>query len=41
MFLREQMKAIQKELGDDDQAKEIEELREKLSKLELPKDART
>jgi len=41
MFLREQMKAIQKELGDDDQAKEIEELREKLIKLELPKEART
>ena len=40
MFLREQMKAIQKELGDDDQAKEIGELREKLSKLELPKEAR-
>src|ERR687889_371924 len=30
MFLREQMKAIQKELGEDDQNKEIEELREKL-----------
>lgn len=41
MFLREQIKAIQKELGDDDSAKEIEELREKLLKLELPKDART
>jgi ATP-dependent Lon protease len=41
MFLREQMKAIQKELGDDDQAKEVEELREKLRKLDLPKDART
>ncbi len=41
MFLREQMKAIQKELGDDDSAKEIEELREKLSKLVLTKDART
>jgi ATP-dependent Lon protease len=40
MFLREQMKAIQKELGDDDQAREIEELREKLNKLELPKQAR-
>ncbi|HET8770855.1 MAG TPA: endopeptidase La [Gemmatimonadaceae bacterium] len=40
MFLREQMKAIQKELGDDDQSKEIEELREKLLKLELPKEAR-
>ena len=41
MFLREQMKAIQKELGDDDQSKEIEELREKLNKLVLPKEART
>ncbi|GAC1477197.1 MAG: endopeptidase La [Gemmatimonadaceae bacterium] len=40
MFLREQMKAIQKELGDDDQSREIEELREKLNKLELPKAAR-
>ncbi|MDF1502834.1 endopeptidase La [Roseisolibacter sp. H3M3-2] len=40
MFLREQMKAIQKELGDDDQSKELEELREKLGKLELPKEAR-
>jgi ATP-dependent Lon protease len=40
MYLREQMKAIQKELGDDDQSKEITELREKLNKLELPKEAR-
>ncbi len=40
MFLREQLKAIQKELGDDDQSKEISELREKLTKLELPKQAR-
>ena len=40
MFLREQMKAIQKELGDDDQSKEIEELREKLIKLVLTKQAR-
>lgn len=40
MYLREQMKTIQKELGDDDQSREIEELREKLSKLELPKSAR-
>ena len=40
MYLREQMKAIQKELGDDDQSKEIVELREKLNKLELPKEAR-
>jgi ATP-dependent Lon protease len=41
MYLREQMKAIQKELGEDDQSKEVSELREKLEKLELPKDART
>jgi ATP-dependent Lon protease len=41
MYLREQMKAIQKELGDDDQSKEITELREKLEKLELPPSART
>jgi ATP-dependent Lon protease len=41
MFLREQMRAIQKELGDDDSSKEIEELRGKLAKLELPKEART
>src|SRR3712207_1420198 len=40
MYLREQMKAIQKELGDDDQSKEINELREKLGKLELPREAR-
>ena len=40
MYLREQLKAIQKELGDDDQAKEVSELREKLMKLALPKEAR-
>src|SRR5450830_1032712 len=40
MYLREQMKAIQKELGDDDQSKEISELRQKLDKLELPPVAR-
>lgn len=40
MYLREQMKAIQKELGDDDQSKEMTELRDKLSKLELSKEAR-
>ena len=34
MYLREQLKAIQKELGDEDQSKEIEELREKLGKLQ-------
>ena len=41
MYLREQLKAIQKELGDEDQSKEIEELREKLGKLPLPKEARS
>jgi ATP-dependent Lon protease len=40
MYLREQLKAIQKELGDDDQSREITELRDKLTKLELPKEAR-
>lgn len=40
MFLREQLKTIQKELGDDDQSKEIAELRDKLTKLDLPKQAR-
>ena len=41
MYLREQMKAIQKELGDDDQSKEIGELRAKLDKLVMPAAART
>ena len=40
MFLREQMRAIQKELGEDDQSREINELRDKLNKLELPREAR-
>jgi ATP-dependent Lon protease len=40
MYLREQLKAIQKELGDDDSSKEITELRDKLSKLELSKEGR-
>jgi ATP-dependent Lon protease len=40
MYLREQLKAIQKELGDDDQSREVEELREKLMKLELSTSAR-
>src|SRR6187551_3243814 len=36
-FLREQLKAIQKELGEgDDQSKEIEELKEKLEAANLP-----
>ena len=36
-FLREQMKAIQKELGEgDEQTKEIEELREKIEAAHMP-----
>jgi ATP-dependent Lon protease len=38
-YLREQMKAIQKELGDkDDRTAEAEELRERIAKVKLPKD---
>jgi ATP-dependent Lon protease len=40
MFLRQQMKAIQKELGDDKENNDLDELRERLSKLDLPKEAR-
>jgi len=40
MYLREQLKAIQKELGDDDQSREVTELRDKLAKLPLTRDAR-
>lgn len=40
MYLREQMKAIQKELGDEDSSKEVTELRDRLSKLTLPKEGR-
>ena len=40
-FLREQMKAIQKELGEgDDQAKEIDELREKIDAAGMPDDVK-
>jgi ATP-dependent Lon protease len=40
-FLREQMKAIQKELGEgDDQAREIEELRAKIEAAGMPEDAK-
>ena len=40
MFLREQMKQIRKELGEEDEADELEELRQKLAGLELPPEAR-
>ncbi len=39
MFLREQLKAIQKELGDDG-SQEVEELRERVEKLTLPDNVR-
>jgi len=38
-FLREQMKAIKKELGDDQEGLEIHELRERLEKADLTEDA--
>ncbi len=39
-FLRQQMKAIQEELGEeDDQAAEVNELRERIEAAELPEDA--
>jgi len=40
MYLREQMKAIRHELGEGDDEKEMDELRQKLEKLELPEAAR-
>ena len=40
MYLREQLRAIQKELGDDDQSREVSGLRDKLAKLDLPEEAR-
>ncbi|HEX7180984.1 MAG TPA: endopeptidase La [Thermoanaerobaculia bacterium] len=40
MLLREQLKAIQKELGEGEGGNDFEELRERLSKLELPADVR-
>jgi len=40
LFLREQMKAIRKELGEEDEATEVEELRKRFAALELPEAAR-
>jgi ATP-dependent Lon protease len=40
MMLREQMKAIQKELGEADEAGDLEELKERIAKLELNAEAR-
>jgi ATP-dependent Lon protease len=41
VFLREQMKAIRSELGDDAEHEEVQELRERLEALDLPEEART
>ena len=40
IFLREQLKAIQNELGEGDEHEEADELREKLAELDLPPEAR-
>jgi len=40
MFLREQMKAIRKELGEGDDGTEVEDLRKRFETLELPEAAR-
>jgi ATP-dependent Lon protease len=40
VFLREQMKAIQQELGEDTEAQEIADLRERLEQLDLSEEAR-
>jgi len=40
MFLREQMKAIRKELGEEDETTEGEQLRKRLEALELPEAAK-
>jgi ATP-dependent Lon protease len=38
-FLREQLKAIRKELGDENEGMEIQELRDRLEKAKLPEEA--
>ncbi|HEX3528746.1 MAG TPA: endopeptidase La, partial [Thermoanaerobaculia bacterium] len=40
MVLREQLKAIQKELGEGDSSGDMDELRERLAKLDLPDEVR-
>jgi len=40
MLLREQLKAIQRELGEDEEGRESEELRRRLEALQLPEAAR-
>src|SRR2546423_5813463 len=40
MFLREQMKTIQRELGEGDERDDLQELKETLATLDLPAEAR-
>ncbi len=40
MFLREQLKTIQRELGEDDERDDLRDLKEKIAALELPPEAR-
>jgi ATP-dependent Lon protease len=40
MFLREQLKRIRQELGEDEEGDELEELKAKIEALELPEEAR-
>src|SRR3989442_5960482 len=40
MLLREQMKAIRKELGEEEEAAEADDLRKRLEALDLPEAAR-
>ena len=40
VYLREQLKTIRRELGDEDEAGEMDELEQRLAKLELPAEAR-
>src|SRR5512145_2064778 len=40
MFLREQLKTIQRELGEDEERDDLRDLKEKLAALDLPADAR-
>jgi len=39
LYLREQLKTIQKELGDDSDTSEIQELKQKIKKAKMPKEA--
>jgi ATP-dependent Lon protease len=40
MFLREQLKTIQRELGEDDERDDLRDLKEKIAALDLPTEAR-